>query len=324
MQREQPDFARRLSGNHHSVSRLCRYQIDHLHVLTLLSGLLHCSKFQKNVRPTLAVSSAYGEDNTTFAQLWYSPQESSFPQEQFFCGADSCVQTNDTSSNEVNWSCSNLQCTCLSGAAFCSNPLDLTQIVNTLGGTLEIDCATNGTTCNFKQATLNSLFGQSGLALSGCTFGECVSSQVIQAFTSDGQSSSGGDELSGGVIAGLVVVGAIILGIVASFILGLFAQKKARKGGTKSLEDSEPAGLSWTNTGYILPAGHRFRGAASLRHRKTSKRNEDMDGQAEKSPYSIAPGSKSGKAILDNVTGSLPYGGFMAIMGPSGAGKSLV
>lgn len=235
------------------------------------------------------------------------------------------MQTNDTSSNQVDWSCSNLRCTCVSGAAFCSNPLDLTEIINGLGGGLAIDCSANGTTCNFKQGTLNSLFGPDGLALSGCTFGECVSSQVIQASLGNGQSTSGGDDLSGGVIAGLAVVGAIILGVVALFILGLIAQKKARRGGTKSLEDSEPAGLSWSNVGYMLPTGRRFRGANSMRHRKTSKRDEHMDGQAEKSaPYLSSAGSKSGKVIIDNVTGSLPYGGFMAIMGPSGAGKSYV
>lgn len=232
------------------------------------------------------------------------------------------MQTNDTSTNEVNWSCSNLKCTCLSGAAFCSAPLDLTEIINDLGGTLDIDCAANGTDCNFKQATLNSLFGQSGLGLSGCTFGECVSSEVVQAFTSDGHSTGSGDDLSGGVIAGLAVVGAIVLAIVALFIFGLLAQKKARRGGTKHLEDSEPAGLSWSNVGYMLPAHRRFKGTSALRQRKSTVRKEDMDEQAEKSAYRSSGGSKTGKTILDNVTGSLPYGGFMAIMGPSGAGKS--
>lgn len=222
----------------------------------------------------------------------------------------------------MTWSCSNLQCTCLSGAAFCEPPLDLTEIINGLGGGLDIDCAANGTTCNFKQATLNSLFGQDGLGLSGCTFGECVSSQVVQTFSDEGASADSGDGLSGGVIAGLAVVGAIVLGTVLLFVLGLLAQKKARRGGMKHLEDSEPAGLSWSGVGYLLPTKHRILGAAGLRRRNGPTRETDVDGHAEKSAYSASSGSKRGKLILDNVTGSLPYGGFMAIMGPSGAGKS--
>lgn len=269
------------------------------------------------------MSSAFGGDNTTFAQLWYSPQASSFPQEQFYCGADSCTQTNDTASSEINWSCNNLKCTCLSGAAFCSDPLDLTQIINGLGGTLDIDCSANGTSCNFKQETLNSLFGQSGLALSGCTFGECVSSRVVQAFSSDGQMTSNTNDLSGGVIAGLAVVGVIVLAIVALLILGLLAQKKARRGGAKHLEDSEPAGLSWSGVGYALPSTRRIQ-ASILRHREkgASSLGTDENTAGEKSIYTSSASSKSGKVILDNITGSLPYGGFMAIMGPSGAGKS--
>lgn len=149
-----------------------------------------------------------------------------------------------------------------------------------------------------------------------------MSSQVMQAFSNDGSSANGGDDLSGGVIAGLAVVGAIVLGVVMLFVLGLVAQKKARRGGTKHLEDSEPAGLSWSSVGYMLPARHGLRGAASLRKRNIQSRQSDTDSQGEKSGYSCPGGRKSGKLILDNVTGSLPYGGFMAIMGPSGAGKS--
>lgn len=144
----------------------------------------------------------------------------------------------------------------------------------------------------------------------------------MQAFSNDGSSANSGDGLSGGVIAGLAVVGALVLGVVLLLVVGLLAQKKARRGGTKHLEDSEPAGLSWSSVGYMLPAGHRFLGAASLRRRHTQTRQSDTDSEGEKSGYSSPGGRRSGKLILDNVTGSLPYGGFMAIMGPSGAGKS--
>lgn len=280
------------------------------------------SKFQKNVRTALSVSSAFGADNTTFAQLWYSPQTSSFPQEQFYCSADSCAQSNDTSTDQINWSCSNLACTCQSGSSFCEPPLDLTEVINGLGGTLDIDCNANGTSCNFKQATLNSLFGASGLALTGCTFGECVSSQVMSVFSSNGSSSAVGNGLSGGVIAGLAVVGAIVLAIVALFLLGLFAQKKARSGGSSKLEDSQPSGLAWTGIGYILPSTQGFSAMQSLRRRNVSGPGRRSPSAEKLNGHEYAGGAKQGKAILDNVTGSLPYGGLMAIMGPSGAGKS--
>lgn len=265
----------------------------------------------------------FGGDNTTFAQLWYSPQASSFPQEQFYCGADSCTQVNDTSSGDIVWSCSNLKCSCLSGAAFCSDPLDLTEIIDGLEGTLVIDCSASGTDCSFKHATLNSLFGQSGLALSGCTFGECVSSQVIQAFSSDGQTTSGSDGLSGGVIGGLAVVGAILLALAALLVFGLIGQKKARRGGASKLEDSEPAGLYWSQLGYALPVSYHLKWYARFHRKgKASPRSAEADGQGEKSALSSSAGLKTGKLIIDGITGSLSHGGFMAIMGPSGAGKS--
>lgn len=56
--------------------------------------------------------SAFGNNGTVLAQLWYDGEE------QFFCSADSCAQSfQDDGSN--TWSCSNLHCTCRANATFC-------------------------------------------------------------------------------------------------------------------------------------------------------------------------------------------------------------
>ena len=281
----------------------------------------------------MSVAEAFGGDNTTFAQLWYSSSATAAPVEQFYCGADSCVQGNDTSSAQITWSCSNLRCTCIPGTSFCGAPLDLTETINGLTGTLDIDCAVNGTTCNFKQATLQSLFGQNGLGLSGCTFGECVSSTVVQQFSGIGTSDSSDNGLSGGVIAGLAVVGALLLAVLGLFGLGYLSQKKARQGGRRHLDDVQPAGLQWSEISYTLPAARslslmgRVTGSSAkttaLEH-SSSSRHLVGDGALAKEAGLVNRRSagKEGKVIVEGISGALPYGGLMAILGPSGAGKS--
>ena len=287
-----------------------------------------CRKFQKNVRPALSVSSTFGGDNTTFAQLWYSASDSAAPAEQFYCSANSCVQGNSTTTDQITWSCQNLECTCVSGSTFCDGPLALASTLNGLAGTLDIDCAASGGDCSFKQATLQSLFGENGLGLSGCRFGECVSSRVVSEFSGAGTADVSDNSLSGGVIAGLAVVGAIILAIAGLFFLGFLAQKKARQGGRKHLDDVQPAGLAWSEISYDLPAG-RGRLLARFQSRQNRARMSESETARnlvayEKDADLSAMGSdgKNGKRIVDGITGSIPYGGLMAILGPSGAGKS--
>lgn len=64
--------------------------------------------FQKTPQPALALSYPYGTNGTFQAQLWYAKDAASTIEEQFFCGANSCVQSNSTTT--IDWTCQNLQC----------------------------------------------------------------------------------------------------------------------------------------------------------------------------------------------------------------------
>lgn len=210
----------------------------------------------------------------------------------------------------------------------CGPPLNLVNVFNALSGTLNIDCANNGTNCYFKQETLQQLFGPNGLALSGCRFGECVTDTVMQQYSSEGLAGPS-SSLSGGVIAGLAVVGALLLALLGLFLLGYMRQRKARAGGKRHLDDIHPAGLSWSNVSYSLPLSSG-KAVATLFKRKNAaiqSESQSTNGLVVEHEKSAELGQrrndgKSGKLILDNISGTLPEGGLMAILGPSGAGKS--
>ncbi|RXW15568.1 hypothetical protein EST38_g10280 [Candolleomyces aberdarensis] len=248
---------------------------------------------------------SFGASGSVFAQLFYDGVE------QFYCQANSCVQNFQ---NNTNWKCQNLQCTCRPGTTFCGGipASNLTGAINTLAGTLEIDCGavdpSSGTaTCYFVQSTLQSLFGSSGLGLDGCSFGECVRQSVIDT---GGGSSTGSEEttesstLSGGVIAGLVVVGVIVLLALSLLAFGFWRQRAARRNGYHDIGKARVA-VSWSNLSYTVPSGSKRSALALFRNRK-------KDGS----------GASEDKAILDNITGTVRAGQMMAILGPSGAGKT--
>ena len=155
---------------------------------------------------------SFGTSGSIYAQSWYDGIE------QFYCTSNGCTQ-NVSSSNETTWTCSNLQCTCRPGAAFCGGgALNLTSTIDALSGELTLACdplAANGTaTCSFQQSLLQTLFGSSGLSLNGCTFGECVRQSAIDATNgtkSGTKNSAGGSNLRGGFIGGgLATLGALI------------------------------------------------------------------------------------------------------------------
>ncbi|GJN93275.1 hypothetical protein Rhopal_006322-T1 [Rhodotorula paludigena] len=291
---------------------------------------------QKTVDPSQALSNAEGPGGTMTAQLWYAPSSGNTTiVEQFFCAADSCVQSNSTGSaaqtEQVDWTCQNLRCTCIPGTEFCGAPgapLDLTTTINDLSATLSITCdAATGTECAFKQQTLRTLFGANGLALSGCQWGECVLPSTINSLASSlsGSTTSdgGSNDLSGGVIAGLAVLGGFVVALLILLGLGLVNQRRARRrlrakegfpagagaaGSAASYEGkdevppvhpSSPVGVHFSNLSYILPAGPSSWPLSLL---------------------SRAP--KQDRTILSSLSASIPGGSFCAVLGPSGSGKT--
>jgi hypothetical protein len=238
-------------------------------------------------------SSSFGPAGSVFAQLFYNGVE------QFYCQANNCAQSVANTSTSFN--CQNLECICRPGTDFCGGnaAANITGAINGLGGSLDIECREEGgkPLCNFVQSTLKSLFGQNGLALDGCTFGECVRQSVIDTAsgnTSDPEEVPQKKPLSGGVIAGLAVIGGLV-GLALLFLLwGCLSQRKARRAGL--IDSKSRVGVSWSNLSYCVPASRGFLGALGKR-----KAAEDGD-----------------KFILDNISGNVPSGQMMAILGPSG------
>lgn len=221
---------------------------------------------------------------------------------------------------------------------FCGgSPLDLTTTINELDGGLTIACDADGSgQCSFVQSTLQTLFGQNGLGLSGCTFGECVSTATIASLSADGGSgtvANESDSLSAGVIAGLAVLAAFVLFALALLVWGLFAQRRARRRtppSSLSSNDKQVAlsavGLRFTDVSYSL----------SMRSDVLAKAIDHMRGvrttssKAAPPPTPVTP-SEEGQAaaskkrerlVLDGISGEVAPGSMLAILGPSGSGKS--
>ena len=197
---------------------------------------------------------------------------------------------------------------------------NLTGSIDPLAGPLTIDCSgTDVGSCSFGSPFLNKLFGNNGLGLTGCTFGECVEQYVIDAaagITEATTSSSSG--LNGGVIAGLAVVGAILAAIVALLIWAFVVQRRARN--TRVADGVVPksggVGVNWTGVSYeVKPTGRTLWDRIVT----WSKGSGGLVPSAERGE-GVGPGG--GKMVLSDSCGSLPSGGFCCILGPSGAGKS--
>jgi ABC-type multidrug transport system ATPase subunit/ABC-type multidrug transport system permease subunit len=159
--------------------------------------------------------------------------------------------------------------------------------------------STQQATCSFKQATIQSLFGSSGLVLSGCSFGECLRQSALDSNgTNTTTSSSTRASLSGGVIAGLAVVGGLLLIAAVFLLLGWLAQRRARRSGYDQLTSGNVT-VEWSNISYIVPASND----GLWKKRNSLGYNDD-------------------KVILDSISGRVLPGQMMAILGPSGAGKT--
>lgn len=256
-------------------------------------------------------TTAFGSAGSVYAQLFYAGVE------QFYCEADTCSATDD-GTGASDWTCNNLQCTCRTDATFCGGvpAFNLTTTINTLSGTLDISCdvpdnTTNTATCAFKQSVLESVFGNSGLALAGCTFGECVKQSVIdETGNSTTTATSSGKPISGGVIAGLCVVCGLVFLALCTVAFGLVKQRKARNAivGSENMTDLGNGGvdLEWDNVSYMIPDKQ---GAAAF---ASGLVNRFHRGERE----------YQDKTVLDCVTGVVRAGQMMAILGPSGAGKT--
>ncbi|KAK4684731.1 hypothetical protein P7C73_g5437, partial [Tremellales sp. Uapishka_1] len=195
--------------------------------------------------------------------------------------------------------------------------LDLTPVINGLGGPLTIDCSPLGT-CAFQQAKLETLFGSRGLQLTSCSFGECVEQYVIDAAVGVAAAPTS-TALSGGVIAGLVVVGVLLLAAIVLVAWGWWQQKRARRGlkADGALPPSGGVGITWSSVGYEVnprsrPGASLYRWVKGAGAGGTEIMNEKGDNV----------GRNGGKVVLRDVCGQLPPGGFCCILGPSGAGKS--
>jgi ABC-type multidrug transport system fused ATPase/permease subunit len=185
---------------------------------------------------------------------------------------------------------------------------DLTNTINALGGTLDVECGSSAAdTCQFKQNTLMQLFGANGLRLNGCTFGECIAQSVID--TGGNSPSSTGEQedrkksLSGGVVAGLAVVGGLVgLGLIL-LGWGCVNQRKARRVGVLGIgkeaegEEKTKVDVRWEDVSYVIPGQTGLLGG--LRNRKGKAQGVD-------------------KVILDRVSGEVKAGEMMAVLGPSG------
>lgn len=247
----------------------------------------------------------FGTPGSIYAQLFYDGIE------QFYCHADECTQDLGSGDGSSSWNCNDLQCTCQAHSSFCGggSVLDLTQIINTLNGTVSVSCdapSSNGSaSCAFKQSTINSVFGNSGLTLNGCAFGECVGQNVIDTLSSSTSSNStdtsgGGSSLSGGVIAGLAVVGGLI-GLALFFLaFGWWLQRRARRT-PSSFGKTGGTSIQWSYVSYFVP--NASQGAMNGWFGWTGRSKNDLSDT---------------KVVLDSVSGQVLPGHMMAILGPSG------
>ncbi|KAH9034004.1 hypothetical protein EDB83DRAFT_2417076 [Lactarius deliciosus] len=247
-------------------------------------------------------ATSFGASGSAYVQLWYDGVE------QFYCAADGCTQS-ISASKGVTWTCSNLQCTCRPGAAFCGGgKLNLTNTIDSLNGELTLACdplsASGTASCSFQQSVLKNVFGTAGLSLTGCNFGECVRQDVIDTSATSSDASSNGNSLSGGVIGGLAAVGALIALVLFGLLIGWWTRRKQRRLGVTYIGEGKGRhggfAVEWSDVSYVVPQAGSSRSSLRL------------------------GGSKSldDKVILEGISGRVEPGQLLGILGPSGAGKT--
>ena len=186
-----------------------------------------------------------------------------------------------------------------------------------------VDCGSDGN-CYFQQSFLVTLFGQNGLQLSSCVFGECIQQYVIDQAIGIIGAVTASSGLSGGVIAGLAVVGVILLAIIGVVIWGLVMRRRARQNMRTDgkLPKSGGVSLSWSGVAYEVKALDRGGWNRVVSWLKGSGGGSRPESDRPESEGGDALGPGGGKIILRESYGQLPAGAFCCILGPSGAGKS--
>ncbi|KAH9178936.1 hypothetical protein EDB89DRAFT_1929197 [Lactarius sanguifluus] len=273
-------------------------------VFPLSSTLTVLRTLDTSITPRLNATS-FGASGSAYVQLWYDGVE------QFYCAADGCTQS-ISDSKGATWTCSDLQCTCRPGAAFCGGgsgeKLNLTNTIDSLNGELILACDplfANGTaSCSFQQNVLKNVFGTTGLSLTECNFGECVRQGIIDTSSTSIDASSNGNSLSGGVIGGLAAVGALIALALFGLFIGWWTRRKQRRLGAAYIGEGKGRhggfAVEWSDVSYVVPQAGGSRSSVRL---GGSKSSDD-------------------KAILEGISGRVEPGQLLGILGPSGAGKT--
>lgn len=252
-----------------------------------------------------------GGRGVAYAQIWINNIE------QFSCAAQNCTQTiakssiKGATSNSTTWDCANLECRCNGESDLCRSP-GVLGIINKLHGPLSVDCGGDDQ-CQFKQQLVTNFFGEKGLTLTDCTFGECVEQSTIDNASFD--NSVPGP--SAGVIAGLLAVAAVILASFIALVNGIYSRERARRAPAMGNFMKRPGvGLSWSGVGYEVPREQR----GFLRSFKEWLKGGRVSYLKLERDVNVGP--HGGKVVLRDSCGEIPAGGFCCLLGPSGAGKS--
>lgn len=214
------------------------------------------------------------------AQIFYNGDE------QFYCKADTCKQSVDSISLDYLYSCTNIECQCITGlhsviqgSTFCGGPgclFDLTNILGTVeGGVSAIFKDSNVTTGYLYIDAIKTIF-QKGISIS-CISGECVDSRISALSILIVAATWSTSQIIGTLLGGLLLA-VCIFGLSLSYI----TQRKLKK--LPLLPPRPGVKLTFKNIKYVV----------------------------------------RGRQVLSDITGFAEPGRILAILGPSGTRRLIV